>query len=110
MDAALRRVVAGGLVVALALIARALPAQTGDVAYSNAEAQLAAGPQSADPDEPRTNTPGGDVGAISGNAAVNIVTGTGRLGDLLGVNHDGWRLGGLAINDANGLLSGGLGP
>jgi len=111
MDAALRRVVAGGLTVVLALIARGVPAQTGDVAYSDAEAQLAAGTESTtEPVAPRTSAPAGDVGAISGNAAVNIVTGTGRLGDWLGVNHDGWRLGGLAINDANGLLSGGLGP
>lgn len=51
------------------------------------------------------------LSAISGNpAAVNIVAGTGRLGDLLGVNHNGWRFGGITINDANGILSGGLAP
>lgn len=49
--------------------------------------------------------------AVSGNpAASNIVAGTGRLGDVLGVNHDGIRLGGLNITDANGNLAGGLGP
>jgi porin len=49
--------------------------------------------------------------SISGNpAAVNIITGNGNLGKILGVNRNGWRLGGATINDANGILSGGLGP
>ena len=49
--------------------------------------------------------------AVSGNpAATNIVTGTGKLGEALGLNHDGIRFGGLNITDANGILSGGLGP
>lgn len=49
--------------------------------------------------------------AVSGNpAATNILTGNGRLGEVLGINRNGWRLGGLTINDANGILSGGLGP
>jgi porin len=49
--------------------------------------------------------------AISGNpAAVNIVAGSGRLGELLGINHDGIRFGGINITDANGNLAGGLGP
>ncbi len=53
----------------------------------------------------------GAVNAVSGNpAAVNILVGTGRLGDFLGVNHDGIRFGGLNITDANGNLAGGLGP
>jgi porin len=67
--------------------------------------------------DPGRTPPGGATGgavggyAVSGNpAAVNIVAGTGRLGDVLGINHDGWRLGGLTIGDANGILSGGLGP
>lgn len=52
-----------------------------------------------------------EVSSISGNpGAVNIVTGSGKLGDVLGVNRNGWRLGGITINDANGILSGGLGP
>lgn len=52
-----------------------------------------------------------DFSSISGNpGAVNIVTGSGKLGDALGVNRNGWRFGGLTINDANGILSGGLGP
>ena len=49
--------------------------------------------------------------AVSGNpAATNIVAGTGRLGEILGINRNGIRLGGLTINDANGNLAGGLGP
>jgi porin len=49
--------------------------------------------------------------AVSGNpAAVNIVAGSGRLGELLGINRNGIRFGGLTINDANGNVVGGLGP
>jgi porin len=49
--------------------------------------------------------------AVSGNpAATNIVAGTGRLGELLGINRNGIRFGGLNITDANGNLAGGLGP
>ena len=49
--------------------------------------------------------------AISGNpAATNIVAGSGRLGELLGINRNGIRFGGLNITDANGNLAGGLGP
>jgi len=50
--------------------------------------------------------------AISANpAAVNVLTGTGRLGELLGLDKDsGLRLGGLWIGDASGVLSGGLKP
>ncbi len=49
--------------------------------------------------------------AVSGNpAAVNILAGTGRLGELLGVNRNGIRFGGFTITDANGNVSGGLGP
>jgi porin len=49
--------------------------------------------------------------AVSGNpAATNIVAGTGRLGELLGINQNGIRFGGLTINDANGNVAGGLGP
>jgi porin len=61
--------------------------------------------------------PAGDQGtpppanAVSGNpAATNIVAGTGRLGEILGINRNGIRVGGLQINDANGNLVGGLGP
>ena len=59
---------------------------------------------------------GGGEGAgslpVSGNpAAVDIVTGTGRLGRLLGLSKDsGVRLGGLWIGDASGVLSGGRSP
>ena len=53
----------------------------------------------------------GRSGAVSGNpAAVNILSGSGWLGDRLGVNRNGFRVGGLNIADANGLLSGGLAP
>jgi porin len=49
--------------------------------------------------------------AVSGNpAATNIIAGTGRLGEILGINRNGIRLGGLQINDATGNLAGGLGP
>ena len=49
--------------------------------------------------------------AVSGNpAATNIIVGTGRLGEILGINQNGIRLGGLNITDANGNLAGGLGP
>jgi hypothetical protein len=43
--------------------------------------------------------------AVSGNpAATNIVAGSGRLGELLGINRNGIRFGGLNITDANGYL------
>jgi porin len=49
--------------------------------------------------------------AISGNpAAVNIVSGSGRLGELLGINQNGIRFGGINITDGDGNLAGGLGP
>jgi carbohydrate-selective porin OprB len=49
--------------------------------------------------------------AVSGNpAATNIVAGIGRLGEILGINRNGIRFGGLNITDANGNLAGGLGP
>ncbi len=49
--------------------------------------------------------------AVSGNpASVNILAGTGRLGELLGVNRNGIRFGGFTITDANGNVSGGFGP
>jgi porin len=49
--------------------------------------------------------------AVSGNpAATNIIVGTGRLGEILGIDRNGIRLGGLQINDATGNLAGGLGP
>jgi hypothetical protein len=63
-----------------------------------------------------TNPAGGEgtppvANAVSGNpAAVNIVAGSGRLGELLGINRNGIRFGGLTIDDANGNLVGGLGP
>ncbi len=47
----------------------------------------------------------------SGNpAASSLVTGSGWLGDQLGVNRNGWRFGGLNITDANGQFTGGLDP
>lgn len=50
--------------------------------------------------------------AISANpAAVNIVTGTGALGRVLGFDKDsGVRIGGLWIGDASGILAGGSQP
>ena len=57
---------------------------------------------------------GGDRGrtSVSSNpAAVNIVTGTGALGRLLGLDEEsGVRLGGLWIGDASGILAGGSSP
>lgn len=47
----------------------------------------------------------------SGNpAASDLRVGTGLLGDWLGVNHDGFRLGGLNIADVNAQLTGGVEP
>lgn len=43
-------------------------------------------------------------------AATNVVTGTGQLGEWLGVDRNGFRLGGLNISDANGQLTGGNAP
>jgi porin len=50
--------------------------------------------------------------AISGNpAAVNFLTGTGKLGELIGFDKEsGIRLGGLWIGDASGVMAGGLKP
>ncbi|HVX56652.1 MAG TPA: carbohydrate porin, partial [Candidatus Saccharimonadales bacterium] len=56
---------------------------------------------------------GGASGTMSpgGNpAASNPVTGSGWLGEQLGVNRNGWRFGGLNITDANGQFTGGLDP
>lgn len=69
-------------------------------------------------DEAPAVSPGGTAGdqagkqAVSSNpAAVNILTGTGALGELLGLPEDsGIRLGGLWIGDASGVLSGGRKP
>jgi len=48
---------------------------------------------------------------ISGNpAATNAVTGTGWLGEQLGLNKNGIRLGGLWIGGVNDLVSGGVDP
>ena len=47
----------------------------------------------------------------SGNpAASDLKVGTGLLGDWLGVNHHGFRLGGLNISDVNAQLTGGVEP
>ena len=49
--------------------------------------------------------------AISGNpAAVNIITGSGDLGDWLGINRNGFRMGGLHITDVNAQPTGGNNP
>jgi porin len=61
--------------------------------------------------EAQAGDPASEGGTVSGNpAAVNIVTGNGRLGEALGLKDTGVRLGGLNIDDANGNLAGGLGP
>ena len=84
-------------------------AQTADDIAPSNRIDLAPGDGSAFLGTPLAGAASG--GPISGNpGAVNIITGTGRLGDALGVNRNGWRLGGMTINDANGILSGGLGP
>jgi porin len=57
-----------------------------------------------------SSTANGNSSIAGTPGAVNIVVGSGKLGDALGVNQNGWRLGGLTINDANGILVGGLGP
>jgi porin len=55
---------------------------------------------------------GGASGGVSANpGAVNIVTGSGELGRLLGFDKEsGIHLGGLWVGDANYLLSGGANP
>jgi porin len=79
------------------------------------EAPAARTSQAANGGQPETGSLGATAdntpSAISGNpAAVNIITGNARLGELLNLNRNGWRVGGATINDANGILSGGLGP
>ena len=52
-----------------------------------------------------------DSGLSANPGAVNIVTGTGRLGRLLGLDKDsGIQLGGVWLGDANYLVSGGAEP
>lgn len=53
----------------------------------------------------------GNPDVVNGNpAAVQIITGSGALGDWLGINENGFRFGGLHITDANGQLTGGNTP
>ncbi len=67
------------------------------------------GPTGRSGSTPESRT--GSVPTRSNPAAVNIVTGTGALGRVLGLDDDsGLRLGGLWIGDASGVLSGGLRP
>jgi porin len=69
------------------------------------DAASPAGDQAQSPDN-RGSQP------VSGNpAAVNIISGTGALGRLLGIDRDsGIRLGGVWVGDASGVLSGGQSP
>ncbi|WP_197534920.1 carbohydrate porin [Symmachiella dynata] len=56
-------------------------------------------------------SPDTHAGPIAGNpAATEIMTGSGLLGDFLGVNHNGFRVGGLNITSLNDQISGGLKP
>ena len=82
-------------------------AQTPD-ASPTAEAPSA--PPSTSPPDPVIG--GNPTGAISSNpGAVNITTGSGKLGQLLGLEKDsGVHFGGLWIGDASGVLAGGLQP
>ncbi len=98
-----------------------LPSPNLNVSPPTATAAPVAGPGTApspDANGPAAPpaTPGGDGTpaqrggvAISGNpAAVNIVTGTGALGRLFGIDPDsGVRFGGLWIGDASGVVAGG---
>lgn len=61
---------------------------------------------------PRAESPrAGTVPTSSNPAAVNITTGTGAIGRLLGIPEEsGIRLGGLWLGDASGNLAGGLKP
>lgn len=53
----------------------------------------------------------GDAATSANPAAVNIISGTGALGRLLGLDPDsGFRLGGLWIGDSNGIMTGGVAP
>lgn len=64
----------------------------------------------AGPDAAARGSQAAEIG-ISGNpAATNAVTGTGWLGEQLGVNKNGLRLGGLWIGGLNELVTGGADP
>ena len=65
-----------------------------------------------EPDQAPSESTAAAATAISSNpVAVDILTGTGKLGELLGFTKDsGVRLGGVWIGDASGVLAGGLEP
>jgi porin len=69
-------------------------------------------PTAADAPAAEDATTRAGTSSPSGNpAAVNIVTGNGALGRLLGIDEEsGLQLGGLWIGDASGVLSGGQNP
>ena len=81
----------------------------GNIARAQLPDSASAGLPSAESAVDTTATP---AAAISGNpAAVNILNGTGKLGELFGFEPDsGIRLGGLWIGDASGVLAGGVEP
>ncbi len=66
----------------------------------------------ADASAAANGPPRSGAGPTSANpAAVNIVTGNGALGRLLGIDEEsGIRLGGIWVGDASGILSGGRNP
>jgi porin len=58
---------------------------------------------------PADGSPSAHLGLAGNPGAVNIRVGRGTLGQLLGISEEsGWRLGGLWIGDATGVLAGGL--
>jgi porin len=109
------------ILLAGVLAARAVGGQEPD---RTASAGNAAAPPTDGPGATRPRTEGADASTVAGAgerregqptssnpAAVNIVTGTGALGRLLGLDEEsGIRFGGLWIGDASGVLSGGRSP
>jgi len=93
------RIVAGAGILLWFCAAASSPARSEDARAGHAEAN-------AEIAAPKND----EIGISSNPAATNSVTGTGWLGDQLGINKRGVRLGGVWIGGVNDLLSGGLDP
>jgi porin len=112
----LRNLIGAVVAVAIAIVGpiAVAPLRAADDPPSDVRTMLAPGAATPSFEAPDAGAPGGGSGAptvAGGNpGATNIITGSGALGDALGINRNGWRLGGVTMNDANGMLSGGLGP
>lgn len=93
------KIAAAALALLCACGSAALPARSED-----ARAQRTAG--NADSSILKTE----EIGISSNPAATNAVTGTGWLGEQLGINKNGVRLGGVWVGGVNDLVSGGVDP